>query len=78
MTWIVSGDKKIINANLKKNKNIFIVQSLNDEKNLAYHLYKKNFQKIVLDIANEKFLKKNFYERVISIYKKFNFKIISY
>ena len=31
VTWIVSGDKKIINANLKKNKNIFIVQSLNDE-----------------------------------------------
>ena len=48
------------------------------KKNLAYNLYKNNFQKIVLDIANAKFLKKNLYERVISIYKKFNFKIISY
>ena len=78
VTWIVSGDKKIIYSNLKKNKDLFIVKSLNDEKNLAYKLYKNNFQKIVLDIANAKFLKKNLYERVISIYKKFNFKIISY
>ena len=78
VTWIVSGDKKIIYSNLKKNKDLFIVKSLNDEKNLAYKLYKNNFQKIVLDIANAKFLKKNLYERIISIYKKFNFKIISY
>ena len=78
VTWIVSGDEKIIYSNLKKNKNLFIVQSLNDEKKLAYKLYKNNFQKIVFDIANEKFLKNNFYVKIISVYKKFNFKIISY
>ena len=62
----------------KKLDILFIGCGFGDEKNLAYKLYKNNFQKIVLDIANAKFLKKNLYERVISIYKKFNFKIISY
>lgn len=76
--WIVSGDKEIIYKNIRKSKNIFFIKSIKQEAKIANELFTKGLNKVVFDIANKKFLKKNFNLKIISIYKNFGYKIISY
>tara|TARA_Y100000768_G_C23990359_1_gene692075 strand:+ start:5873 stop:6847 length:975 start_codon:yes stop_codon:yes gene_type:complete len=76
--WIVSGDKEIIYKNIRKSKNILFIKSIKHEAKIANELFAKGLNKVVFDIANNKFLKKNLNLKIISIYKKFGHKIISY
>ena len=76
--WIVSGDKEIIYKNIRKSKNILFIKSIKHEAKIANELFAKGLNKVVFDIANNKFLKKNLNLKIISIYKNLGYKIISY
>lgn len=75
--WILSGDKKIINK-FFKNKNFYYIKNYNSEIKIALEIKKSGIQKIIFDIANNDFIKNNKNIKLINLYKKQNFKTISF
>ena len=75
--WIISGDKNIIHKLFKKKKFFYIKDFKSEIQNIV-NLKKIGVTKIVFDIANNNFINNNKNLKTINLYRKNNFKTISF
>ena len=76
--WIIGGNQKIIQEILKDKKQIFYIKNYSQELKALEYIKKKGIKKVVFDIANNLYVKRNKNTDLINLYKHNNLKIISF
>jgi spore coat polysaccharide biosynthesis predicted glycosyltransferase SpsG len=77
-TWLVKGNKSYANKFLPINDTVLYIKNSIDEKTAIKYLINNNIKKIIFDISHRKNVEENADVKLIKIYKKNDFKIISY
>lgn len=77
-TWLIKTDNFEINNFLSPKNKILIIKNNIDEIEAINYLIKNNIKKIIFDISHIENIRKNADSKLINIYKRNNFKTISY